>query len=246
MSDLNIFNNVSKDLQLVTMGVNILINKMSKESKNENPVITSEIKESIVQAYQIIERMAKEQAGEHFKEEEKNRTKELRAKNEKIRKLEEDSSGKIKNEDFSFFARKKSEEIRSKASSLGLWTSPDFKIGAYGFELKLEYISSKQNDTKYASSQEEIDEINAGNIHNKEQFLVNFDVSSFSSGSDQLIRMTERNIKTLTDIANSSGLNFSVVNVSNSSYSEDYDLIRTITFFANSSEPLSFKSYFGD
>lgn len=246
MSKENIFHNVGEDIKLANMGLSLLFSKYNKELKEakeekREPVVNKEIKEGLIMLHQIIDRTTKQNSDQHFEREKEEKENTLRSKNLKIQEMEKRLGEKVRTEDLSHFIKKLTSDIRDEADKYGLSTHPKIEINEHHISLELEYISHKKNDTKYARTQEEINEIVENNERREKAFFENFDGVESDDFIGDIVRMTNKNIKLLEKIANASIVRFETRGLTNGTHAKTIDQIRNMTFVAYTTEPLKFE-----
>jgi aminopeptidase N len=242
-----VFNNLGREIQMLSMGVSLIIDEYKKIQESGETEISSDLKEKIVLTHNTMNDLAKSYAASHFDNKDKNKTNVIREKNEKIEELKNQLGEKVKENDITYYLSKIQRAISEKGSETGLFLYGNVSANEYGIEIVFDFLSGKEEETRYAKDEDEVERIKNDNFIKEKALRENFDISEKKEGRDTLIRMTQRNIDSILDIVNeASGLDFEVHSFSNGRFSPSHDILRELKLFYNTSEPLSLQMYYGD
>ena len=172
-----VFNNLGREIQMLSMSVSLIINEYKKLQENGETEISSDLKEKIVLTYRNMNDLAKSQAASHFDNKDKNKTNIIREKNEKIEELKNQLGEKVKENDITYYLSKIQRAIIDKGRETGLYLYGNVSASEYGIEIVFDFLSGKKEETRYAKNEEEVEQIKNENLRKEKALKDNFDLS---------------------------------------------------------------------
>lgn len=237
------YKNFIKDFNLLCMGVSLLNDQVKKNDTNE---ISIEMKKNLSSIQFSCDYLSKTYDKSNSDNKEKAKKSDLYMANQKIRELESKLGEKVSIADITYAIDNIKKSIEKSFREVGVYLSADISISSVNLNIKLKYISKNKRKTEYATSEEEIKEINQLNIEEDKKFKDVFEFNDIDINKKELILFTEHNIRTIIELVNKNGLNAEIKNISSADFSHDLSFLGDIELYQSFHNFQFPKMYHGD